>query len=77
MHTLRLPPVDTLEALDTYLELLCEDLGCCEKLISTLADTSCLKCPNSQSDEQSTFQSPPSPATKRRNAGNIYVITVV
>ena len=44
VHTLRLPPVDDLMGLETYLELLCEDLGYCENLISTVADVNCKKC---------------------------------
>ncbi|XP_046440517.1 polycomb protein SCMH1-like [Daphnia pulex] len=44
VHTLRLPPVDDLVGLETYLELLCEDLGYCENLISTVADVNCKKC---------------------------------
>jgi hypothetical protein len=39
-----LPPVDDLVGLETYLELLCEDLGYCENLISTVADVNCKKC---------------------------------
>lgn len=44
VHTLRLPPVDDLVGLETFLELLCEDLGYCESFISTSAIQTCNKC---------------------------------
>ncbi len=56
---LRLPPVDDLLGLETYLELLCEDLGYCENLISTGADANCNKCIaslNDQSDKKGVFR---------------------
>ena len=48
---LRLPPVDDLFGLETYLELLCEDLGYCENMISTGADTICRKCVANHNDQ--------------------------
>ncbi len=44
VHTLRLPPVDDVLGLETYLEFLSEDLGYCENLISTVAVANCKKC---------------------------------
>ncbi|XP_057373820.1 polycomb protein Scm-like [Daphnia carinata] len=44
VHTLRLPPVDDIMGLETYLEFLSEDLGYCENLISTVAVADCKKC---------------------------------
>lgn len=44
VHTLRLPPVDDLVGLETFLELLCEDLGYCEGFVSTSATQTCDKC---------------------------------
>lgn len=38
VHTLRLPPVDNMMALETYLHLLMDDLGCCSNFVSTTAD---------------------------------------
>lgn len=39
--------MDDLVGLETLLELLCEDLGYCENLISTSAKQTCSKCASS------------------------------
>ena len=66
VHTLRLPPIDNLDGLETYLELLCEDLGCCDKFISTVSNASCSKCRPCPDDELSIKNDI---VSKRRSTG--------
>lgn len=67
VHTLRLPPVENMVGLDTYLELLREDLGCCDNLISTTAaNVTCSKCNGNQSSEQ-LFKQDLLPDSKRQS----------
>ena len=62
VHTIRLPPVEDFVALDTYLELIKEDLKCCENLLGTSTVASCMKCKDYHVEaKQST-----TPTLKRR-----------
>ena len=44
--------------LETYLELLAEDLGCCDHFVTLVADLHCIKCPKVE-----TSALPATPAT--------------
>lgn len=44
VHTLRLPPVDNVMALETYLHLMTDDFGCCSNFVSTASTVTCQQC---------------------------------
>lgn len=64
VHTLRLPPVDNMMALETYLHLLMDDLGCCSNFVSTTADVVNHQCNSDFSVPQTNTEK----SFKRRGA---------